>query len=175
MRTVLLVCAAALLSCAGLSVVVARTAQPAEAAERDRAEAQWATRTFSRYQLLLSDKRCLQSIEVRDERVVEVAPNRCEPPPRTITDLFTLIRRDGSVSIPCIALGCACDDVIRVRATYDATLGFPKTIEVRMSAQPNWRHPDYWERLVQRRALPDCTVLPEGSKVIRVMSVTPLP
>ncbi|HWQ13218.1 MAG TPA: DUF6174 domain-containing protein [Roseiflexaceae bacterium] len=174
LRRALLLCATALAACAGLGAVIAHTAPRAEAAELEQAERRWAARTFTHYRLKLRDKGCLQTIEVRDEQVMEVAPNRCEPPPRTVTDLFTLIRRDGKVSAPCIALGCACDDVLTVRASYDRALGFPTLIEVRVAARPNWQHPDYWAEMLEDRKLPDCSILAEGSKIIRVDSITPI-
>jgi hypothetical protein len=174
LRTVLLLCVGALVACAGIGAVIAQTAPSAEAAELEQAERRWAARSFNHYRLKLRDKGCLQTIEVRDERVVNVAPNRCEPPPRSITDLFALIRRGGKVSAPCIALGCACDDVLTMHAVYDRTLGFPTLIEVRVAARPNWRHPDYWTELLDKRKLPDCSILAEGSKVIRIDSVAPI-
>jgi hypothetical protein len=173
-RRALLLCAGAVLACAVLGVAIAQTAPRAHAAELVQAEARWAARPFRHYELRVRDKGCLQVIEVRDERVVGVATNRCEPPPRSVTDLFTLIRRDGTVSVPCIAVGCACDDVIRVQAVYDTALGYPSLIDVRVSARPNWRHPDYWAETLEKRRLPDCSILPEGSKEIRVDAVTPI-
>lgn len=174
LRAALLLSVAALLVCGALGVLIAWTPARASAAELRQAEARWAARSFRHYQLELRDKNCLQVIEVLDERVVKVAPNRCEPPPRTVTDLFTLIRRDGTVSVPCIAHRCACDDVISVRAVYDSALGFPASIEVRVTAQPNMQHPDYWIQLVENRRPPDCSVLAEGSKLMAIDSITPL-
>ncbi|MFO7167413.1 MAG: hypothetical protein DIU80_005225 [Chloroflexota bacterium] len=174
LRVALLGCGALLMLCAGLGVFAARAAPSASAAELEQAQLRWSERPFVHYRLLLRDKRCLQDIEVLHERVVDVEPNRCEPPPRTISDLFTLIRRNGEISTPCIALGCACEDVITVRAEYDARLGHPTRIEVRVTARPNWRHPDYWSYLVRRRRLPDCNMLAEGSKRIEVVSITPI-
>lgn len=174
-RRALVVLAALLLSCAGLGAVVAQTSSRADDTALQQAEARWATRSFGNYELRLRDKGCLQVIEVRAERVVDVQPNRCEPPPRSVTDLFTLIKRDGTLSTSCILMGCACDDVLLVRALYDQALGFPTTIEVRVAARPNWQHPDYWGKLIEQRRAPDCGALPVGSKVIVIESVTPHP
>lgn len=146
----------------------------ARAQELAAAERLWAQRTFGHYQLDLADKRCLQRIEVRNERVVKVAPNRCEAPPRAIGDLFALIRRDGQISQPCIYLGCVCDDVLRVQASYDAQLGYPAHILVRIRAEPNWRHPQFWQRAWRDRRLPNCDGLQEGSKLIQVMRLQPV-
>jgi hypothetical protein len=145
----------------------------ARASELASAERRWALRQFGSYQLELVDKTCTQKIEVRNERVVKVAPNRCEVPPRSITDLFELIRRDGSVSQECIFHGCICDDVIRVNAIYDDGLGFPSRILVRLRAEPNWRHPEFWERAWARKQLPSCDGMAEGSKIIRILKVIP--
>jgi hypothetical protein len=178
-RTVLrrgaLVLLALLLSCGGVGAVIAQTAPAAASPALLRAEARWATRSFNHYELRLRDKGCLQVIEVRDERVVDVVPNRCEPPPRSVSELFTLIKRDGQVSTECILLGCACDDVLSVKASYDQALGFPRHLEVGVSAQPNWQHPDYWRQVFAKRKLPDCSALAVGSKIVAIESVRPLP
>ena len=174
LRGTLLACGALLLLCGSLAVVALQPARSANAAEVAQAEALWASRSFSHYRLILRDKRCVQDIEVRNERIVKTQPNRCEPPPRTITDLFTLIKRNEQISTPCIAHGCACEDVIRVSARYDPTLGYPAAIEVRVKARPNWRHMDYWKYVVNRRKMPDCDILAEGSKRISIVSLTPL-
>jgi len=172
-RTALGALAAFTLACAGLGLFAWRV-PGAEAAELARAEARWATRPFSAYHLTLRDKSCIQQIEVSGERIVRTQPNRCEPPPRAVTDLFTLIRRDGTVSARCIALGCACDDVMSIEATYHPSLGYPEQIVVRVNAQPNWQHLDFWAYLAERRAVPHCN-LAEGSKLIRILALTPIP
>lgn len=146
----------------------------AQASELAQAEQRWNMRPFGHYRLIIRDKNCEQRIEVRNERILDVSPNRCEAPPRTISDLFTLIRRDGSISTRCITLGCMCDDVIRVSARYDPELGYPQQIIVRIKAEPNMLHADFWKRAVSQRALPSCDVLAEGSKLIRIVSITPV-
>ena len=142
--------------------------------ELNEAERRWSLRQFGSYHLELTDKRCPQKIDVRNERVIRVAPNRCDAPPRSITDLFTLIRRDGSVAQECIFRGCICDDVIRIEATYDAQLGYPSKILVRIKAHANWRHPDFWKKAWQTKSLPSCDAMVEGSKVIQVVAMTPV-
>lgn len=143
--------------------------------ERASAEARWTQRGFGHYQLTLTDKGCTQVIEVRRERVVDVASNRCEPPPRSVTDLFALIRRNGTVSTPCIAQRCACDDVLTVTAMYHPQLGYPQAIDVSVASQPNPRHADYWRAAASNLKLPRCDSMAVGSKEIRIISVTPLP
>lgn len=145
----------------------------ARSQERAEAEQRWARRPFGHYRLEISDKRCPQRIEIRNERVVRVDPNRCDAPPRSITDLFDLIRRDETVSYPCILAGCICDDIIRVRASYDPQLGYPTRIIVRIRAEPNWRHPDFWRALWRHKRIPSCDALAEGSKLIQVLTLTP--
>jgi hypothetical protein len=145
----------------------------ARASELAQAEQRWSLRTFGRYSVHLIDKRCAQRIEVRNERVVSVLPNRCDVQPRTVSDLFDLIRRDGSISHPCIFQGCACDDILLVQATYHPELGYPQRVLVRVRATPNWRHPEFWQRAWATRQLPTCNALAEGSKIIQVVSITP--
>jgi hypothetical protein len=146
----------------------------AHAKELADAEQRWNNRSFGHYQLNLKDKNCVQDIEIRNERVLAAAPNRCEIPPRTINDLFDLIRRNGQISQPCIYQGCACDDVLWVNATYDSELGFPTRIIVRVQAVPNWRHLDYWKRAFTRGKLPSCSGMAEGSKIIQVLALNPI-
>jgi Family of unknown function (DUF6174) len=138
------------------------------------AERRWAARSFGHYQLQIEDKRCPQNIEIRNERIIKVAPNRCDAPPRAISDLFTLIRRNGSVAQECIYRGCICDDVINVHATYDQQLGYPSRILVRMTATANWRHPEFWQKAWQTKRLPSCDAMMVGSKIIQVMQITPI-
>jgi hypothetical protein len=145
----------------------------ARARELADAEQRWALRPFGHYQLKVSDKNCPQQIEIRNERVLNVAPNRCDAPPRTITNLFEMIRRDGSVSYSCIYQGCICDDVIHIQAIYDQSLGFPSWILVRIRAEPNWRHPEFWAAAWKTKQLPSCDGMAVGSKIIQVMTITP--
>ncbi len=173
-RRAVLTLAALLLSCAGAGVALAQATPRALDRELASAEARWAARSFGHYELRLHDKGCLQVIEVVNEHVADVQPTRCEPPPRSVSDLFALIRRDGAVSTSCILFGCACDDVLAISASYDAALGYPTEIEVRVAARPNWQHPDYWGELLEKRRAPNCSALPEGSKIIRIVSITPL-
>jgi hypothetical protein len=151
--------------------------RPNAASARERAllqaEQRWSKRTFGNYHIEVVDKRCAQRIDVRNEKVLKVAPNRCDAPPRAVSDLFTLIRRSGEVTTACIFQGCACSDVLIVEATYHAQLGYPDRLIVRMKAEPNWRHVDYWKRAVKIRSLPQCDELAEGSKVIQVVQLTP--
>ena len=66
------------------------------------------------------------------------------------------------------------DDVIRVDAVYNQSLGYPERILVRMRAEPNWFHMDMWKHLWSKRTLPSCNFLAEGSKIIRILSITPV-
>lgn len=175
LRSLLLGVAAALLSCVLLALVLPQAPPDERVRERTAAEARWAARPFARYRLVLQDRFCHQDVEIHGDQVVTVFRNTCEHPAWTIADLFRLIARDQTVSIPCIAMGCACDDILTVRATYDPTLGYPQTIRVRVHATPNWRHPDYWKRAWMMKSLPNCDVLMDGSKTIKVHALTPLP
>ncbi len=162
-----------LMLCAAVGWLIWPATSWARDSEREQAERRWALRPFGSYHLDITDKRCLQQIEVRNERVARVAPNRCDAPPRTVSDLFALIQRDGSVSHACILQGCACDDIIRVQASYDPTLGYPARMIVRIRAEPNWRAPAFWQRAWADGRLPRCDGLAEASKIIEVLQITP--
>ena len=146
----------------------------ARARMRTDAEQRWAQRSFGRYYLDIKDKGCLQEIEVHNERVADVKPNRCDAQPRSIGGLFDLIRRDGSVSHRCIYQGCLCDDKIYISAVYHHELGYPTRIIVRIRAEPNWRQLDFWKQALERRQLPNCGGLSEGSKVIEIVDIIPI-
>ncbi|MDZ4719375.1 MAG: hypothetical protein SH847_13045 [Roseiflexaceae bacterium] len=167
--TSLIICLATIV----LAWMIWPTSVWARARELDEAEQRWALRPFGNYQLKVTDKNCPQQIEIRNERVLKVAPNRCDAPPRTISDLFTMIRRDGSVSYPCIYKGCICDDVIYIQANYDQVLGFPSRILVRIRAEPNWRHPEFWQAAWDTKQIPSCDGMAVGSKIIQVVTLTP--
>lgn len=171
LRYLALVAAAALaLSCtAALGGVTLRGRAIAEA------EARWRARPFRAYVMSIEELNCGLDVEVRDERVVRVTLwNRCVRDGRTISELFAVARRDGDTGARCIAQGCACDDRLHVSAEYDPALGYPRWIEVRVRAEPNWLHPDAWRYLVASGRPPACAMM-EGNKVIRVLSLTPLP
>ncbi len=146
----------------------------ARAHMRASAEQRWAQRPFGRYYLDIKDKGCLQEIEVHNERVAGVKPNRCDAQPRSVGGLFELIRRDGSVSHPCIYQGCLCDDKIYISAVYHQELGYPTRIIVRIRAEPNWRQLEFWREALERRELPNCSGLSEGSKVIEIVDIIPI-
>lgn len=145
----------------------------ARAQARLSAEQRWSQRSFGNYHLELTDKHCLFSMDIHNERIQKIEPQRCEAPPRSITDLFTLIKRDGQISQPCIYLGCACDDRIYVDAQYHTNLGYPQHITVYIRAEPNYWHSAYWQYVWNRRQAPPCDNLMEGSKLIEVLSVQP--
>lgn len=141
--------------------------------ERRAAEERWSNRPFERYRLVLRDRFCTQDAEIYNEEVVLVHSNTCESRARSISDLFDLIERDGSLVSSCVAGGCACDDILLVSASYDPLLGYPDMIDVRVEAQANLRHPDYWRLLIRTGELSGCSV-PVGWKTISVISLTPL-
>lgn len=171
LRRIALIGAAALaLACALASGGVALRGR--DAAE---AEARWRARPFQAYVLSFEELNCGMDVEVRDERVVRATLwSRCERDPRTVSDLFAVVRRDGDIGARCITEGCACDDRLRVTAEYDAALGYPRRIEVVIAAEVNWLHPDAWRRLAATGRPPACAMM-VGNKVIRVVSLTPLP
>lgn len=169
----------ALIACGGLALLTPGAVganrggtAPAELAE---ARSRWAARAFTDYHLEVEDHRCKQVYDVRADRVRNIEPNRCDAYPRTVDELFTLIERDNTKSLACVIQGCTCDDFIYVDAEFDPALGYPRSILVRIIARPNWQHPDFWERAIEQQRFPDCKQLTEGSKLIQVLSLKPLP
>jgi Family of unknown function (DUF6174) len=151
------------------------SAMTLRARERQTAEMRWNQRSFTTYQIELEDLNCIQIVDVRNEKITQVLPGpRCTTDARTITDLFSLIRRDGEVGARCITQGCACDDQISVRAEYHAKLGYPTEIYIRIAPQPNWKHADYWRYLATHFSPPSCAFA-AGDKIIAVRSLTIVP
>ena len=145
------------------------------ASELQDAERRWALRPFGAYRIELEDLNCTQIVDVRNEKIVHVVPGRrCTSDARTITDLFTLIRRDGALGARCITQGCACDDHISVRASYNMQHGYPERIYVRIAPKPNWQHVDYWKYLVSHLHPPTCSYA-AGDKVVAVRKLEALP
>ncbi len=140
------------------------------------ARARWNERTFDAYRMSLRDRGCRMEVEVHAERVrkTRYAVRPCEQPPVAVRDLFDLVARHGTVRRTCVSRGCACDDVLSVRAEYHPTLGYPQTIEITLTPTPNWRHADFWRAVWKTRSLDACNDLPVGSRVLTVVSLTPL-
>jgi hypothetical protein len=139
--------------------------------ERRDAEHRWSQRPFGAYRLVLEDFRCVYDIEVQGQKIVDSAPRAdCIREARSIDDLFVLLQRDGSTGTRCITQGCACDDRLSVQGSYDPVLGYPREIEVRISAQPNWQHADYWRYMATHLRPPTCE-FPVGRKFIRVLKL----
>lgn len=145
------------------------------ARELEESERRWARRPFSAYSIEIEDHHCTQIVSIRNEKVESVTDwMRCEGNARTITDLFALIRRDGEPGARCITQGCACDDRINVRASYDPELGYPREVYIRIAPVPNWRHLDYWTYLARHLRPPTCEYM-AGDKLIAVHALIPVP
>ena len=157
-------------------IAVGRTSAAPDAALLD-ARARWNKRPFDAYRMQLRDRGCRMEVDVHAERVQKTryATRPCEQPPVAVRDLFDLVERHGSVRRTCVSRGCACDDVLSVRADYHPNLGYPQTIEITLTPTPNWRHADFWQAVWETRSLDACNDLPVGSRVLTVVALTPLP
>lgn len=163
-----------ILGCVGLNLML--TTEPrARAQELSQARQRWDHRPFGAYKMTLEEFNCLQDIEIQNERVISAKPwSRCQRDAKTITELFAIAKRDGDPGARCITLGCACDDQISVRTSYDPQYGYPREIYIRIAPQPNWQHLDFWSYLVRHLKLPDCATYMAGDKLMRVTSFQPL-
>jgi hypothetical protein len=162
----------------GAAGVLAVKREPAKhRADLLEARARWSGRPFDAYLMRLRDRGCRMEVEVRSERVIKTryAARPCEQPPVAVRDLFDLVGRHGTVRRTCVSRGCACDDVLSVRAEYHPTLGYPQTLEITLTPTPNWRHADFWQAVWKTRSLDACNDLPVGSRILTVVSLTPLP
>jgi hypothetical protein len=162
----------------GAASVLAIKPEPAKyRADLLDARARWNSRPFDVYLMRLRDRGCRLEVEVRSERVIKTryATRPCEQPPVAVRDLFDLVERHGTVRRTCVSRGCACDDVLSVRAEYHPTLGYPQMLEITLTPTPNWRHADFWQAVWKTRSLDACNDLPVGSRILTVVSLTPLP
>lgn len=141
------------------------------------ARKRWSARTFDAYRIQMRDRGCRMEVEVHAEQVrkTRYAVRPCEQPPVAVRDLFDLIERRGTVRRTCVSRGCACDDVLSVRAEYHPSLGYPHTIEITLTPTPNWFHRDFWQAVWKTRTLDACNDLPVGSRVLTIVSLTPIP
>ncbi len=163
--------------CSAAGVLAVRREPEKHSADLLEARSRWSNRPFDAYRMQLRDRGCRMEVEVRTERVIKThySVRPCEQPPVAVRDLFDLVERHGTVRRMCVSRGCACDDVLSVRAEYHPTLGYPQTIEITLTPTPNWRHADFWRAVWRSRSLDACNELPVGSRVLVVSSLTPLP
>lgn len=172
---------AALLLLTGVCGITGALAIARQPAARDAAlldaYRRWNERTFDAYRLQLRDRGCRMEVDVQAEQVrkTRYATRPCEQPPVAVRDLFDLVERHGTVRRTCVSRGCACDDVLSVRADYHPTLGYPQTIEITLTPTPNWRHVDFWQAVWKTRSFDACNDLPVGGRVLTVVALTPLP
>ncbi|MDX2214088.1 MAG: DUF6174 domain-containing protein [Oculatellaceae cyanobacterium bins.114] len=117
------------------------------------AQQHWNTHKPDRYRLMvkyqtLSDlPGCEQAVEVQQEAIARVLQDTCQNqlnlvPPMTVSDIFVRFYPQATEQT-CGPNGCQCDGVIRVHATYDHQLGYPRQIESRL--ERDWFNPLHWQ------------------------------
>jgi hypothetical protein len=117
---------------------------------------------------------CRLEVEVRDERVVAVLrEDTCTHPARTVTMLFNMVEHAVSPLYTCAPPSCACRHVVTVYADYNAQLGFPQKVAVRVERETNWRERPFWRYLWTARRLPDCAWA-SNADIVNVLALTPL-
>jgi Family of unknown function (DUF6174) len=144
------------------------------ARELAAAQRRWAARPFSGYRLVVDTHAfgsCHYDVEVRGEQVVTIFRRSCLQPAPTVTDLFRAIEA-GLGAQGCGPNGCACDGPIGVEAIYDAQLGYPTQIAMRLKPEQRWRYPDYWRRMFLGGG---CTLIGWVGERKQVQSLMPLP
>jgi hypothetical protein len=171
---ILAICMALLLA-SGVGLLL--RSHPSSSASRARqlAEARdlWLSRSVPHYRLVMrAPSWCRLDVEIQDERVVHVFENSCPTSPRTVTGLFDMIAQldQTADTIFCAPRGCECTEVRYIRATYDAEMGFPRTIRLRRERQTNW--PNLWDYMVSH-GLPNC-LTPRDLDLVQVLSIKPI-
>ncbi len=144
----------------------------------EAARARWAARGFDAYTLTLRQETrvgvCEQQIETQGERATRAARNSCGQPPNwTVTRLLNWIvelERTPSRCYPSLG-SCACQVTANTVVSYDAELGYPRTIVYEWRSRPNLVNPAYW-RMLTDRTFPGCSNIqgsgPGGTLVMNV-------
>jgi hypothetical protein len=158
------------LGCALAGVLAAGDA--AAGAALDAARGRWAARGFADYRLVVQDERCAYEVVVRGERVSALPRDSCNGQMRSVSGLFAIIERDREVTPNCGVSSCPCEAVTRVRASYDATLGYPTKIEIFVTTRPNWARSETWRLFLTTGATPRCDAVNRRS--LQVLAVEPL-
>jgi hypothetical protein len=175
-RALLLTAGVALVLVCGLfrpMTVKTRSAPEELAAAQER----WAARQFARYRLAVEYSGglidCRQDAEIRGEAVVAIMRNTCPLGVLTVTDVFNRIDVNLSTRVGrCGPNGCGCDGTVGVDATYDASLGYPRQMNLRLRPEERWHYPGYWRYTLLGGA---CTLIGFRSETINIVSLTPVP
>lgn len=135
----------------------------------------WNTRPFANYRLLIDENNggCQQEVLVKGERVVASLQNSCRLNARTVNSLFNLIEGSPPAVYPCVEMGCACDTVLSTRTSYNPRFGYPVEIVFKWSPRANWKHPDYWKRMLITGRPPHCRAA-TFRRTITVLSLAPM-
>jgi hypothetical protein len=159
----------------GLGLAVPQLRRQGLPSELELAKGRWAAAALRHYRLItLSGNPCRLEVEVRDERVVEVLhEDPCSHPARTVTTLFNLVEHAVSPLYTCAPPSCACRHVVTVYARYDAQVGYPQKVAVRVERQVNWSERPFWRYLWTAGRLPDCAWA-SNADIVNVLALTPL-
>lgn len=124
--------------------------------ERLNARALWEQRPFRDYRLVVEDGDCTYDVVVRQGQITGSYRDSCNLRARTIETLFLVAEGDGTITPVCGASGCACETHIHVRAEYDPALGYPRSLIIEATLRPNWRHQDFWRRMLAGKGVALC-------------------
>lgn len=168
----LLLLAGTLLSAAALT--------PSLESRRLAAQATWEQRPFSGYQVAVQVQRlgraCRQELTVTGD-TLNMLYDECRIgwlPEFSVPQLFSLGQRLERPA-ECFPGGdCSCTRIRSGEVVYDGQLGYPRTIRIQRTLQPNWDHLDYWRRLFRTWQVPNCSGMRTGITV-EVLSLTPFP
>jgi hypothetical protein len=118
-----------------MGVQLLSTLRSAPASQFTLARHRWEANSILHYRMAANYSSkyslCYYDIEVQGDRVVDIITMTClgnsEPKTLTIDGIFRNFERYAAQKF-CIPNGCSCEGRFPLNATYDQTLGYPKSI-----------------------------------------------
>jgi hypothetical protein len=150
----------------GLIALLLALAGCAGPSDHDAALGRWRLAAPAHYILRTSEdlrgQLCHQSVEVRDEQIVQILGNSCSQPSLwTVEWLFRQASAPPSPVEPCVrsvlGIGCICRQRASVSVGYDQRQGYPLRIHTAQVWRPAWGDLGFWRLLVDQGAIPNCT------------------
>jgi hypothetical protein len=167
-----------------LSLLLLTGVAAAPRVDRGAAQARWDALGLTSYRASVRIEYrgdiCFQQLEVRFGSAHPIR-NTCDVAwldLMSVPELFDLARQIETIpAARCYPSSrwCICQRVFSTRTVeYDSDLGYPTLVMSRSSMRPNWTGLDFWERLLESHAMPQCGPTPRRLTV-EVLALTEVP